>query len=189
MNKNLLNNESCPEKWEEMTKIKQERFCSKCKIGLTDLTELTIENIAKNHYGKGKCVGLTNEQIDFIINYRQIKKIVIASSLFIGTTFFNLSYGQTAQNKVDSCLVKGKVVGIENEIVANRPIYIYIKANDSIYETQTDENGDFSIYLPKNAEIKYSNVSKLISKKTKNRSLLNIRKSKLKPRRTNPGFF
>lgn len=189
MNKEILNNESCTESWNEMTKVKNGRFCSNCKIELSDLSELTIEKIAKNHYGKGKCVALTNDQIDLIINYKRIKTIALASSLFIGTTFFNLSYGQTVQKKADSCLVKGKAIGIENEKLINRPIYIYLKDSDSIYETKTDENGEFCINLPKNSEIVYSNIQQLISKKTRNRSSINIRKAKLKPIRTNPGFF
>ena len=99
MNRNILSNKSCSEDWKNMSNNESGRLCLKCKIRLTDLTKLTIEEIAKNHYGKGKCVGLTNDQIDFITNYKRIKNIVLASSLFIGTTFLNVTYGQINDNR------------------------------------------------------------------------------------------
>jgi len=189
MKKEILNNKFCPENWNEMSKVKNGKFCSKCEINLTDLSKLTIEEIAKKHYGKGKCVALTNDQIDFIINYKKIKTIAIASSLFIGTTFLNLSYGQSKIKNVDFCVVKGKLIGTEEEKLTDRPIYIYLKNTDSIYETRTNENGEFSINLPKNSEIEHSNVPKLISKQTKNKKRIIVRNVKLKPVRTSPGFF
>lgn len=189
MKKEILNNEFCPENWNEMTKVKNGRFCSKCEINLTDLSEFTIEEIAKKHYGQGKCVALTNDQIDFIVNYKRIKTIAIASSLFIGTSFFNVSYGQSKIKNIDSCLVKGKIIGPEDEKLTDRAIYIYLKNTDSIYETRTNENGEFSINLPKNSEIEHSNVPKLISKKTKNKKRIIVRDAKLKPIRRSPGFF
>jgi len=189
MKKEILNNEFCPEKWNEMAKVKNGRFCSKCEINLTDLSNLTIKEIAKKHYGRGKCVALNNDQIDFIVNYRRIKTIAFASSLFIGTTFFNVSYGQSTTKNLDSCLIKGKVIVTEGEKITDRAIYIYLKNSDSIYETRTNQKGEFSINLPKNSEIEHSNVSKLISKKTKNKKQIIIRNVKLKPVRRNPGFF
>ena len=37
MKKEILSNEFCPENWDDMAKVKNGRFCSKCKINLTDL--------------------------------------------------------------------------------------------------------------------------------------------------------
>ncbi|WP_397362113.1 hypothetical protein [Olleya sp. R77988] len=189
MNRDILNQGSCTEDWEKMKLSLKSRFCSTCKIDLADLTEKTIENIAMNHYGKQKCVALTNDQIDFFINYKKIKTIALASSLFIGTTFFILSYGQTVLKHSDSCLVKGTAFNNDKKVQANRPIYIYIKESDTLYETKTNENGEFVINLPKNCEIKYSNIKKLISKKTRTKTTINLRKVKLKAFRRNPGYF
>ena len=68
MNKEILNNNSCNQDWEEMRISKKGRFCLECNKNLSDLTEKTIENIVNNHYDKKKCVALTNDQIDFLIN-------------------------------------------------------------------------------------------------------------------------
>lgn len=189
MNKEILNNNSCNQDWEEMRISKKGRFCLECNKNLSDLTEKTIENIVNNHYDKKKCVALTNDQIDFLINYKKIKTIALASSLFIGTTFFNLSYSQTALKHPDSCLVKGKVLNDNKEIVVNRSIYIYIKDSDAIYETKTNENGEFVINLPKNCEIEFSNIKKLNSKKTRNKTSINLRNIKLKRLIISPGYF
>ena len=86
MKKEILSNEFCPENWDDMAKVKNGRFCSKCKINLTDLSEFTIEEIAKKHYGQGKCVALTNDQIDFIVNYKRIKSEVNNQ---VGVEIFN----------------------------------------------------------------------------------------------------
>ena len=190
MNKEILNNNSCTKDWEKMSIIENGRFCSGCNKNLLDLTDEKLEVIATKHYGRNKCIALTNEQIEFFVYYKKIKRLALVSSLFFGTVFLNLTYGQSNEKHKDSCLIKGKLINKNKEIITNRSIYIYIKDSDIVYETKTNQNGEFKINLPKNCEIDYSNIDKLISKKTRNKKSINLRKVKLKqPIRRSPGFF
>lgn len=172
-----------------MNVVKSGRLCLSCNTILPDLTENSIEDIAKNHYGKNKCVTLTSDQIELLINYKKIKTYALASSLFIGTTFISFAYSQTVEKHADSCLITGTLNRKEKGFLENRRIYFLIKDSDTIYETRTNSQGKFNINLPKNCEISFSNVKKLISKKTRNREYINLRRAKLKEIRKIPGFF
>jgi len=188
MKKELLNNNPCLEKWDEMRNANNGRFCEKCSTSLADLSDKTIEEIANNHYGKNKCVSMTDDQVEFLITIRCLKQISVATSLFLGTVFFNQTYAQV-QEKHDSCLVKGVLIDNKKEVVSNRPVLIYIKDNDAVFETKTDNLGRFQINLPKECEIRYSNVKNLVSKKTKNKKVLDVGKVKLPTQRIVPGFL
>ncbi len=188
MKKELLSNNPCPENWNAMLIANNGRVCDKCNTFLADLTEKTIEDIAKNHYGKQKCVSLTNEQIDFFINVKRIKQISVAASLFLGTAFFNPTFAQ-GQPTSDSCLVNGIVIDFQKAVIPYRSVLIYIKESDAVFETKTNEQGKFQINLPKDCEIRYSNVTGLVSKKTKKKKTLNVGKVKLAPKLINPGFL
>lgn len=77
-----------------------------------------------------------------LISFKKIRKFTIAASLFIGVSFHNLTYSQTLiknTKQIDSCLIKGKLIDVDRESIANRSIYLRI--NDSIYETTTFNNG------------------------------------------------
>lgn len=189
MKKEILHNNPCPEKWHEMRNANNGRFCEKCSAFLADLSNKTIEEIANNHYGKNKCVSITNDQAEFLITIRRLKQISVATSLFLGTVFCNQTFAQGQPEKNDSCLVKGVVIDTKKEVVSNRSVFMYIKDNDAIFETKTDDLGRFQINLPKECEIRYSNIKNLVSKKTKNKKVLDVGKVKLPPQRRIPGFL
>ncbi|WP_290699465.1 hypothetical protein [Lacinutrix sp.] len=174
LKKVLLDDNACSENLHNMKFARNNRLCMKCDTVLPDLTETSLQDIANNHYGKNKCVILRSDQVEFLIYYKKIKTFALASSLFIGTTFINLAFAQTVEKQIDSCLITGTAIGKEKNILADRQIYFLIKDSDSIYETRTNNKGEFVINLPKNCEIDFSNVKKMISKKTRNRKSMTL---------------
>ena len=88
----LLKNEFCKEEWDNMNPTCNGKFCEVCSANLLDLTELPISEIVENHLGSGKCVRLTESQINFLTFYQRFRNSVAVSSILIGSSFFNYSY-------------------------------------------------------------------------------------------------
>lgn len=194
MNKrNLIENNLCPVSYEKMPVAGTNRFCKQCVHHLPDLSALSIAELAQDHYGKNKCVALASDQLAFILSIKNLKKITIAASLFIGTTFCSLSYGQNIEEHLqhpDSCLVSGVLVKGNKQAWVNKRIYVYVKDSDVVYETRTNSKGEFALNLPKNAQISSSNIAKLESKKTRNRNTIKLGSIKFYiTRPMAPGFF
>ncbi|SFU45409.1 hypothetical protein SAMN05216480_10429 [Pustulibacterium marinum] len=189
MKKELLQNNPCLEDCDQMKGTSDEKLCEKCMTTLPNLSNKSIESIVKNYFGKKKCVILSNHQLELFLKMKQLKKITIASSLFIGTTFMFSAYGQTHVQHADSCLIKGIAIDEDREILKERAIYVYLKDDDTIYETRTNENGEFQLNLPLNCEIDYSNIKQLKNKKIRNRKQIHLRKAKTITVSRAPGFF
>ncbi|MEN9639854.1 MAG: hypothetical protein RLZZ262_1723 [Bacteroidota bacterium] len=189
MIKELLKNDPCLEFVPPANTSGEGSFCERCKKSLPDLTKTSMEDIARFHYGKKRCVLLTQDQIDCLINLKRLKNVSIAASLFLGTTFINPVSAQDNNSKKDSCLVTGIVMSVDKKIVPNQSVKIYIKETDTMYQTSTDEQGRFQLYLPKRCKINYSNIEDLISEKTKNRNILDVGEVKVPKGRTFPGYL
>ena len=113
MTKELLKNDYCLEDWNNLEPSCTGKFCSVCKTNLLDLTGLSVGEIVQEHLGSGKCVRLTDSQINFLSFYKAFRNSVAVSSIVIGSSFFNYSYSQSIENSIlhqDSCLVTGKAV-------------------------------------------------------------------------------
>lgn len=181
MTKELLKNEYCLEDWASMEPSCTGKFCSVCNVNLLDLTELSLSEIVQKHIGSGKCVRLTDSQINFLSFYRSFRKSVAVSSIVIGSSFFNYSYSQSIENSIlhqDSCLVTGRAI-FDDDKTPSRNVAIYITAGGRTYETMTDNQGNFAVNLPKNCTVQYSNLKKLESKKVKNKSQIKLGKNKI----------
>lgn len=181
MTKELLKNEFCEEKWEELESTCSGKFCSVCSANLVDLSDLPIGELVQKQLDSGQCVRLTESQINFLSFYKQFRKSVAVSSLVLSSSFSNYSNAQTNEKAIthkDSCLVTGRAIFEDNK-KPSPYITIYITADKITYETKTDSEGYFAINLPKNCTIHHSNLKKLDSKKIKNKSQIKLGKNKV----------
>ena len=161
----------CREPWESMQPDSCGKFCTQCQTKVYDLTKKSLLEIEKDYLGSGKCVRLTDEQVDYIKFKQPIKKIAFAASLFFGSIVINVAQGQTApiqviESKQDSCLVKGKVIVNRKSLYNNEKVYYTI--GEKTYETITNNKGVFKIYLPKNSSIDHTNVGGVYEIKDQN---------------------
>ena len=182
MKKELLKNDFCEEKWENLKTTCSGKYCSLCDANLLDLSDLPIGELVQKHLGSGKCVRLTESQINFLFFYKQFRKSVAVSSLVLGSTFFNFTHAQSIDktNKhKDSCLVTGRAIFDDNKKPSPN-VSIYITADDITYETKTDNEGYFAINLPKNCTVYHSNLKKIEFKKIENKSQINLGKNKVR---------
>jgi hypothetical protein len=187
----LLKNEFCKEDWDNMKPTCNGKFCEVCSANLLDLSELPISEIVENHLGSGKCVRLTESQINFLTFYQRFRKSVAVSSILIGSSFFNYSYSQSIENAIlhkDSCLITGRAIFDYNKS-PSRNVSIYITAGNKTYETKTDNEGNFAINLPKNCTIQHSNLKKLEAKKIKDRNQIKLGKNKIHRNRRMMGWL
>lgn len=191
MTKELLKNEFCQEKWDSMQSTCEGKFCSVCKTNLIDLTELPVSEIVQNHLDSGKCVQLTDSQINFLTFYKKFRNSVAVTSILIGSSFFNYSYSQSIENNrmyKDSCLIKGRAIH-KDDNSPSKNYSIFIIVDNKTYETKTDENGFFAINLPKNCIVQYSNLKKLESKKIGNKNQIKLGKNKVYHKRKMMGWL
>ena len=168
MTKELLKNDYCLEDWVSMEQSCAGKFCSVCNKNLLDLSEIPVSEIVQEYLGSGKCVRLTDSQINFLSFYKSFRKSVAISSIVIGSSFFNCSYSQSIENAMlhpDSCLVTGRAI-FDDDKSPSRNVAIYITAGERTYETMTDGQGNFAVNLPKNCTVSYSNLKNSNRKKS-----------------------
>ncbi len=192
MKKKLLEQDYCPEKWNRMEKTCTGAYCSVCEVHLPDLTELWLGELVNEHLDSGKCVRLTDSQINFLSFYKKIRQTAAISSIVIGTSFFNYTYSQSveeAAKNTDSCLVTGRVIFEDDKSISrNTTIYITL-VGGGVYETKTDSQGNFAINLPKNSKVWISNLKKLESRKIKNRDTIHLGKNKIRREKRRMGWL
>lgn len=167
-------------------------YCSVCEVNLPDLTGLSLGELVNEHLDSGKCVRLTDSQINFLSFYKKIRQTAAVSSIVIGTSFFNYTYSQSieeAGKSKDSCLVTGRAVFDDDKSISrNTTIYITL-VGGGVYETQTDNQGNFAINLPKNSKVWNSNLKKLESREIKNRNTMHLGKNKIRREKRRMGWL
>ena len=183
MKRNLLEDNPCPEDWERMKETGLGRHCEKCNHDLEDLTETPINEIIEKHVSANKCVRLSSSQIDVINFLRSKGKQTLTASLLMGASLINPAFSQTTDTTTahkDFCVLKGQLVVKSRRIDLNKEPKagnkVFIVINGQTFETKSDDKGYFSLKVPKNCEIEYSNIQQLTQKKIRNQRTINVRK-------------
>ena len=180
--KRSINENPCPESWENMGDIPEGKFCGVCNTKIHDLSEKSLEEIESDYINKDVCVKMTEEQVDAFRYVHPVKRFAIAAFFIFGSSLFTITYGQEpvdsiAIHKSNECRVYGRFI-YENSSrqVIGKTIIIETETNK--YNTETDQKGRYTIKLPHGSKIIKIDMED-VDVYIRNKKSINLGKTKL----------
>lgn len=181
----LIKGESCPEKWDKMVSFdKNKSICQKCNECVTDISDLSLQEISENYLGTGKCYRMNPVQLNF---FQFLKRSGQYAALVAGLSSISFNSnalkdgGSIVHVQSDSTIITGnakfkiKGRGPRKRALKKADHIIWVKVADSVYETTCDKKGNFKLVIPKGQFIESSNVAEL-REKSINKTEVNLEK-------------
>lgn len=146
----------CDVNWDEMSWMKNGRYCKVCKDKVLDLSTTTEEE-QQAIYGKGSCVMIEITHLAATNRTKKIKQFAIASFLIVGTSLYTSASElptlepEFIQQISDSITVKGIVVHKEERDKPYKDLHLTCTVKDIEYSAYTDENGEYTFSIPANS--------------------------------------
>lgn len=181
----LIKGESCPEKVQNIKSISKDKsICLKCNACVTDISDLSLQEISENYLGTGKCYRMSPVQLNF---FQFLKRTGQYAALVAGLS--SISFNSSAepddlkceQVQSDSTIITGiakfkvKGRGPRKRVLKKAEHIIWVKVADSVYETKCDKKGNFTLVIPKGQFVESSNVPQL-REKTINKDEVDLEK-------------
>ncbi|MFN1216606.1 hypothetical protein ACKW6Q_06415 [Chryseobacterium kwangjuense] len=162
MKKNIIINNPCSERWEDMQDSPEGKFCekcSKCIIDFTDKTDQEFKDIFAHASGREICGKISSSSFSKIVT-----GVVLVTHLSFVQAQVKTDFDTSVEQKASDIKVSGRLVFRETQKVIPNAEVFFIAKNKFIKST-TNENGYFSLSIPddliKNENVLYLNFDKL----------------------------
>ncbi len=171
LKRNIFEN-PCSEKWESMSGLGENRKCDACNEIIHDLENFDLKSIATDYLNSGKCVKMNFNQVEL---FRHLKSVQNATglSLLLLLSQPNIADAQFTSSPAETIIIKGR---IKKEFAENSEIFVV--SDQQRFSTKADENGEFTLAIPKNVEIEKSNIPRLVGRSIR-REKINLHKVSL----------